>query len=1116
MIVGAMDDGEIIVEEEAEQFLVENDIVKEYPESDTGGCFLASGYNAKADYANVYLGWNKTIPVNPVVNFEARFDTNEEVVEFKAWWKNELDNGAKTFLMKTRIFGRTGTYGITQITPLIHTEDPHKIKFTGEVVFDSDSVNNNTPTVTDYTVYVNENSVGNFIELVADDLDNDELEYTVIQFTDENKGVLTGTPPLMLYTPNSGFKDIDTFRFQAADRWGSSGVCTVTIVVGEDVTAEHEIEYLITEPIRIAGNYHYDAGDGVIERGTGGYIKETYPPESFVGRASTGSYIDDGVLKYAGIDQPRIENGVLLIEGDSVNYATASQDFSDFTWEYKNGTSSVPTENIDGTLSAIEFVTAVGNQWQQLLKAIPSSGGLINEPITISAVVEYSGNYDYCIMYQQGNHSGYETKGYVAFNLKTGVVDNAVTTAGTGKITGEMIMLKEGVYRCVIYGVVMDDSMVGAIITLGATNTTYPVRTLGSGDVGFILHNLQVEAGETVSSYIPTTSAPEYRAPDYAKQSVIIYSNDHVVDERDIQYITDIWIRKWGTRTSYKDYFKGMGYLEGLIVDGEAGVCQGVNFSGMFWGCTGFIYDIPYFNTSKGKDFTDTFREVTVTGIPQLDYSEGIYFQRMCKGGKMTRTGLINSGKGQYFKEMFMDSDVQCIGQIDTSNKIDTTNMFLGANDLNAPDTNDIKLIEDGLNWINTAPQKCGVQILEIVQNGEGSCVINSAGGTCQSTTTYTVSYFNHIAPNFNWVLSGGSNATITDGQGTETVTITTNASAKDEVIYLSCTITDTGDTEYSGTYSFTHRKTFNPNIFLTLNIPRQSATLDIKEFIDARNPNGATEITLINDRVNCSMKTGDIPASWNVELINTGYIQGFSAGKVDASMSRHNGLTLTSNMKLTNKGYIYASGGYGGYGGKGANDTYLKYKYTIKYNWVECEQSTAGNYWVGKIDYNSDHLLTWDGKNSGFVGNIGTAWRTISGFPAGTHFRRTGAVRKNTYCSHNTSFYNIERRESTYPTRSGGTGGSGGNGLGFNKDPDWKGDWRAGDIGSPSTPTGGNSGGTGGSGGWWGRVGYTGARGGGSGDFGEAGGTGGYAIKGKNFLKAGSTTGKVEGSIAV
>ena len=67
------------------------------------------------------------------------------------------------------------------------------------------------------------------ITLSASDTDGDELTYTIV--SQPNYGILTGTPPNLIYTPNNKYAGNDTFSFQVNDGTIDSSIATVSVFV---------------------------------------------------------------------------------------------------------------------------------------------------------------------------------------------------------------------------------------------------------------------------------------------------------------------------------------------------------------------------------------------------------------------------------------------------------------------------------------------------------------------------------------------------------------------------------------------------------------------------------------------------------------------------------------------------------------------------------------------------------------------------------------------------------------------------------------------------------------------------------------------------------------------
>ena len=67
------------------------------------------------------------------------------------------------------------------------------------------------------------------ITLSASDADGDELTYTIV--SQPNYGILTGTPPNLIYTPNNKYAGSDTFSFKVNDGTIDSSIATISVFV---------------------------------------------------------------------------------------------------------------------------------------------------------------------------------------------------------------------------------------------------------------------------------------------------------------------------------------------------------------------------------------------------------------------------------------------------------------------------------------------------------------------------------------------------------------------------------------------------------------------------------------------------------------------------------------------------------------------------------------------------------------------------------------------------------------------------------------------------------------------------------------------------------------------
>ena len=67
------------------------------------------------------------------------------------------------------------------------------------------------------------------ITLSASDADGDQLTYTIV--SQPNYGILTGTPPNLIYTPNNKYAGNDTFSFKVNDGTIDSSIATISVFV---------------------------------------------------------------------------------------------------------------------------------------------------------------------------------------------------------------------------------------------------------------------------------------------------------------------------------------------------------------------------------------------------------------------------------------------------------------------------------------------------------------------------------------------------------------------------------------------------------------------------------------------------------------------------------------------------------------------------------------------------------------------------------------------------------------------------------------------------------------------------------------------------------------------
>ncbi len=307
--------------------------------------------------------------------------------------------------------------------------------------------------------------------------------------------------------------------------------------------------------------------------------------------------------------------------------------------------------------------------------------------------------------------------------------------------------------------------------------------------------------------------------------------------------------------------------------------------------------------------------------------------------------------------------------------------------------------------------------------------------------------------------------------------------------------------------------------------------SLNLRDFIDARNPNNSSVVTVYLD-AGCSHPT-----------INTGNLTGLNVvlkinGSLESGSYNSPALKCTSSLLLEINGHIRAAGGAGGKGGKGGVGASTSKHITGAWSseqWdmgIQYDRMSCNSPWVGWMDCSQMHawsdpwqpqspIIFWNGTKSVYAD---TKCRTNTidekyEYARGGFHCWAGMVGTGT-ANHGRGHFKsskIKRRlnyDKNEVGGSGGAGGSGGKGQ-YYKNPATNGS--AGSGGAPGDnpeATRGGKGGVGGKGGAWGATGAKGATGARSG----SAGSNGFAplppaISGKSYLGT-SNLNNVTGSI--
>ncbi|MCK5743153.1 MAG: hypothetical protein KAH30_00280, partial [Caldisericia bacterium] len=585
-------------------------------------------------------------------------------------------------------------------------------------------------------------------------------------------------------------------------------------------------------------------------------------------------------------------------------------------------------------------------------------------------------------------------------------------------------------------------------------------------------------------------------APASGEDTITIWSNNHVIDERD-DVIISCKVIDWGDRTNYLGFFLGKGSMTSFTVEGALGDCKGEIFDDMF---NGVAFVPPFFYTGAGRSFKRTFANANFNFLADYDFSEAIYMTQIFKDSMIEFFGMINSSKAQYMQEAFKGSNLLCMGGYDTTSAINRNNMF---DDLqqtpthpNASEISDIMT----LNQLWTNGTGCGVDVLGITELTPNlSCSITSMDGTCQTVGSYRLDTANSAgALSYVWILSGSGVITDATANPVE-ITLDENAT---KTITISCVVTDaqTGKIVDSGNYTFTHGRTIGYANF-TLSGSTTTITLET-EIKRVMGSSYSGDVVIYNTRTSPTVYSGNLTQYPRVLLINTGEIQAHSRADGNIAIAggwERGALQVTTapqsgKLEIDNRGAIRGCGGKGGTGGKGKNDTYHKYVYNTAYSQAS-SCSINGHRYIHSPSIAMGRWIYGTNKTA-YANGVSNSnnWVTISRLSG--HYRRTGSRQQVICCDVCGDQYKIERRLSSYPARTGGAGGAGGRGRGFG----FTNVARSG--GSGSSPSGGNSGGSGGWGQTWGTKGNTGGTGGGGGSAGGGGYAHGAGVIGDSMIQ--------------
>jgi len=260
-------------------------------------------------------------------------------------------------------------------------------------------------------------------------------------------------------------------------------------------------------------------------------------PRITFSRADTGAsqatyFGADGLLKYAGIGEPRFDHDPvtgeslgLLIEEQRANLHLYSQDFST-GWSLSNATDSsltpAATTAPDGTLTAGLYARTTTADVNVRLYA---AANIATTELTIYTFSAYAKplNWQYLAVSVTSGTTLTATTSAATFDLTNGTVSGA--TAGTGPWT--ITPVGNGWFKVVLTGTTVagTTNLRPKFVLVDSANENASAAAVGVIGAGIYIWGAQLEAGSFPTSYIPTTSVAVTRNPDIASMSGVNFSS---------------------------------------------------------------------------------------------------------------------------------------------------------------------------------------------------------------------------------------------------------------------------------------------------------------------------------------------------------------------------------------------------------------------------------------------------------------------------------------------------------------------------------------------------------------------------------------------------------------
>ncbi len=351
-------------------------------------------------------------------------------------------------------------------------------------------------------------------------------------FTLENGPTVYGNSHYTIFNPITGaFSSSSGWVSKTAVKNGNAWDITLVLLpAGGAGTAHLEIRVPLLGETFILSQTQLEPG----------VIKTSYIPTTTVNvtrspdvvdslnRSFVGTYIDDGLLKTAGTDAPRYQDGVLLLEPEGTNLLYYSYGFDNAVWTKTRATVSAnvvtgPTGAATSADKLVEDTSTNSHFISQTVSGVPA-----NSPVTCSCFVK-AGERSWFAIVTADSAGTFNT---TYFNVATG----GIGTVAAGH-QASIVTVGSGWYRCAV--TTQQSATTGNFVfypSLASADAT--PSYLGNGTSGLYIDSAQLELSATLTSYMASQATLRTRPADILF-SGLIYST-----------ATEVYIN-WDSVTTY-------------------------------------------------------------------------------------------------------------------------------------------------------------------------------------------------------------------------------------------------------------------------------------------------------------------------------------------------------------------------------------------------------------------------------------------------------------------------------------------------------------------------------------------------------------------------------------